>query len=60
MKSYDIFQLSFFHWQNNYIYIYIFEHQHLSKKMVRHVPFIGFQKKLKIDNFQRCISDHFQ
>ena len=59
MKSYDIFQLHFFIGKTN-IYIYIFEHQHLSKKMVRHVPFIGFQKKLKIDNFQRCISDHFQ
>ena len=53
MKSYDIFQPSFFIGKRH-----IFEHRNLSKILFCHV-LLDFEKKLKIDHFERGISDHF-
>ena len=37
---------------------YMFEHRNLSKNLFRHV-LSDFEKRLKIDHFERCISDYF-
>ena len=57
MNSYDIFQLSFFIGKiYEYLNINIFQ-----KKWFAMSHSLDFgKKKLKINNFQRYISDHFQ
>ena len=52
MKSYDVCQPSFFIGK-----AYMFEHRNLSKNLFRYV-LLDFEKRLKIDHFQRCISEH--
>ena len=37
---------------------YMFEHQNLSKNLFGHV-LLDFEKRLKIDHFERGISEHF-
>ena len=37
---------------------YMFEHRNLSKILFCHV-LVDFEKRLKIDNFERGISEHF-
>ena len=37
---------------------YMFEHRNLSRNLFRHV-LLDFDKRLKIDRFERCISEHF-
>ena len=37
---------------------YMFEHRNLSKILFCHV-LLGFKKRLKMDHFERCISEHF-
>ena len=37
---------------------YMFEHRNLSRNLFRHV-LLDFDKRLKIDRFERCISKHF-
>ena len=37
---------------------YMFEHRNLSKNLFCHV-LLDFEKRLKIDNFERNISEHF-
>ena len=53
MKSYDIFQPSFFIGKT-----YVFEHRKLTKNVFCNV-LLDFEKRLKIDHFERGISEQF-
>ena len=54
MKSYDIFQPSFFIGKTD-----MFEHRKLTKEIFCHV-LLDFEKRLKIDHFERGMSDTFE
>ena len=53
MKSYDVFQPSFFIGKT-----YMFEHRKLTKNLFCDV-LLDFEKRLKIDHFERGISEQF-
>ena len=53
MKSYDVFQPSFFIGKT-----YMFEHRKLTKTCFA-MSYWMSEKRLKIDHFERCISEQF-